>query len=240
MPLELREVLLLLRQRKGMRQGELAAKAGVTTQTVGRIERGDVEPELSTLKALAGALGVTVAELHQPEQLLDLSPAPAREVSALDVDVSDGYVPDDIPVVREGDATPEPDVTRDVTQVEILGWMSRPFNVRDSQAFGVQVQGDSMIPVYRPGHRVVVSPHTPVGDGDEVYVELVSGEHLIKVARRTDGGWLLESTNPAYPSRYVRKDEVASIHPIVWAERKPGRLRVARGERRGRGETPSP
>lgn len=219
-----------LRDDRGWSQGELAAQAGLHVSVIVRVEKSR-NVETGSLQAIAEAFGLSIAKLYS------LVPGHAQEGSPLDVDVTDGYVPDDIPVVREGDATPEPDVTRDVTQVEILGWMSRPFNVRDVDAFGVQVQGDSMIPVYRPGHRVVVSPRTPVGDGDEVYVELVSGEHLIKVARRTEGGWLLESTNPAYPSRYVRKDEIASIHPIVWAERKPGRLRVARGERRGRGET---
>jgi transcriptional regulator with XRE-family HTH domain len=44
-------------------QEELAQKAGLTTATVARIERDEVEPRPSTLRKLAAALGVQPREL---------------------------------------------------------------------------------------------------------------------------------------------------------------------------------
>ncbi len=49
---------------------QLASKAGVTSSTVGRAERGEHIPEPSTVYALAGALEVPLMELFilEPEE----------------------------------------------------------------------------------------------------------------------------------------------------------------------------
>jgi len=73
-----------------------------------------------------------------------------------------------------------------------------------------------MIPMFRPGRKVVVSPNLPVINGDPVYVQLLGGERLVKIARRAPGGWMLESINPAYEPRFVKKAEIELMHPIVW------------------------
>jgi transcriptional regulator with XRE-family HTH domain len=44
-------------------QAQLAERAGVTTATVARIERDEIEPRMTTLRKLADALGVEPAEL---------------------------------------------------------------------------------------------------------------------------------------------------------------------------------
>jgi DNA-binding XRE family transcriptional regulator len=57
--------LLLEKQRtlRALTQAELAERAGVTTATVARIERGEIEPRMTTLRKLASGLGVDPAEL---------------------------------------------------------------------------------------------------------------------------------------------------------------------------------
>jgi transcriptional regulator with XRE-family HTH domain len=52
-----------LRVRRALTQEELAEKADVGTNTVARLERNESEPHMSTLRKLAGALGVDPAEL---------------------------------------------------------------------------------------------------------------------------------------------------------------------------------
>ena len=52
-----------LRSRKGLTQEALARKAGVSLGYVARLEIGRHDPKLSTLKRLAKALGVKLAEL---------------------------------------------------------------------------------------------------------------------------------------------------------------------------------
>ena len=55
--------LLRLRRAAGLTQQELALKAGVSSLVIGKIERGEVDPRLATLTAIADALGVTVVDL---------------------------------------------------------------------------------------------------------------------------------------------------------------------------------
>jgi transcriptional regulator with XRE-family HTH domain len=51
------------RTRRALTQAELAEYAGVTTATVARIERDEIEPRMTTLRKLAQALEVDLAEL---------------------------------------------------------------------------------------------------------------------------------------------------------------------------------
>jgi transcriptional regulator with XRE-family HTH domain len=57
------ELIRLLRRRKGWTQRELAQRAGVTQTTIVRLERGDTEPVISTIRKVAEALGVPPAEI---------------------------------------------------------------------------------------------------------------------------------------------------------------------------------
>lgn len=138
------------------------------------------------------------------------------------IDVS-GHILDDIPVIAEGEASPQGDLFWDnegKLQSDVEDRISRPYDVRDPRAYGVKVRGDSMLPAYKPGMVLVVSPNIPVRSGDEVYIQLLSGERLIKIARKTLGGWLLESINPAYEPREVTQTEIGAMHPVLWARRK--------------------
>jgi transcriptional regulator with XRE-family HTH domain len=64
MRVRLREVRL----KQGLSQQDLAAKSGVTAANISRIETGETnQPRPSTLRKLAAALGVSVAELWEAE-----------------------------------------------------------------------------------------------------------------------------------------------------------------------------
>jgi transcriptional regulator with XRE-family HTH domain len=62
--LVLGRVLASLRERRGMSQGELAAKVGITQSTLSRMERGQGQPDAFTMRKLAEALGVSVGDLN--------------------------------------------------------------------------------------------------------------------------------------------------------------------------------
>lgn len=55
-----------VRERRALTQRELAEKAGLSRVTLVRIERGAVEPHPSTVRKLAGALGVAPSVLMDP------------------------------------------------------------------------------------------------------------------------------------------------------------------------------
>jgi len=62
------ERVRVLREDKAMSQRELAEAAATTTNTVGRIERGEVYPRPSTQRRLAEVLGVTPRYLRRGEE----------------------------------------------------------------------------------------------------------------------------------------------------------------------------
>ena len=57
------EQLKKLRTLRALTQAEVAERAGVTTATVARVERNEIEPRMTTLRKLAAALEVDPAEL---------------------------------------------------------------------------------------------------------------------------------------------------------------------------------
>ncbi len=57
------QALLEAREEKGLSQEELAGQAGVHRNYIGRAERGEVNPALGTLEALAEPLGMSASEL---------------------------------------------------------------------------------------------------------------------------------------------------------------------------------
>ena len=91
-------------------------------------------------------------------------------------------------------------------------------SVASDGTYALEVSGDSMIPLYREGDRVIVSPGPQPRRGDRVVVRTTGGEVMIKVlARDTAKSLELHSVNPAYPPRIIPKNEVEWIARITWA-----------------------
>jgi transcriptional regulator with XRE-family HTH domain len=57
------KALKRIRREKGISQAELARRANLTREYVNKIEAGRYDPSLSTINALAKALGVKVGRL---------------------------------------------------------------------------------------------------------------------------------------------------------------------------------
>ena len=85
-------------------------------------------------------------------------------------------------------------------------------------SYALEVQGDSMLPLYRHGDVVIVSPSAACRPGDRVVVRTRDGEVMAKVlARRSPDGLELSSLNPAHPLRIVGTGEVEWMARIIWA-----------------------
>ena len=85
-------------------------------------------------------------------------------------------------------------------------------------AYALQVQGDSMLPIYRDRDVLIVEPGAPVRVGDRVVVKTTSGEVMAKVlVRRTPRDVELLSVNPAHPVRVLSTAEIEWLARIVWA-----------------------
>lgn len=99
------------------------------------------------------------------------------------------------------------------------GWDEVLFpDMRDENAYALEISGDSMLPLYRDGDTVVVSPASSIRRGDRVVVRTLGGEVMAKVLhRRTARTIELVSLNPDHPDRTLPVSEVRWIARIVWA-----------------------
>jgi phage repressor protein C with HTH and peptisase S24 domain len=89
---------------------------------------------------------------------------------------------------------------------------------RADGSYALQVQGDSMLPIYRHGDVLVVQPTAAVRIGDRVVVKTVQGEVMAKVLRRRTAQMVeLVSVNPEHPDREIPAAEVEWMARIVWA-----------------------
>lgn len=85
-------------------------------------------------------------------------------------------------------------------------------------SYALQVQGESMLPLYRNGDVLVVQPSATTRKGDRVVVKTVSGEVMAKVLeKRTEAAIELASLNPDHPRRTLAKAEVEWVARIIWA-----------------------
>ncbi|GEO99207.1 S24 family peptidase [Methylobacterium haplocladii] len=98
------------------------------------------------------------------------------------------------------------------------GWEEIEFpDLGGDRAFALEVQGDSMAPLYRDGDVLIVSPTASVRKGDRVVVRLSSGEVLAKeLRRRTARTVELGSLNPEHEDRNVPVAEIAWMVRVMW------------------------
>jgi phage repressor protein C with HTH and peptisase S24 domain len=88
----------------------------------------------------------------------------------------------------------------------------------DEPVYALEVSGDSMEPVYRPGCRIVVAPGQSPRKGDRVVARLKNGEVLAKeLGRVTERTVELLSLNPKYEPRQVAKSDLSWMARILWA-----------------------
>ena len=99
------------------------------------------------------------------------------------------------------------------------GWDEITFpDMADKHAYALEIAGDSMLPVYRDGDRILVSPSGSLRRGDRVVVKTRKGEVMAKHLHRLTAHQIeLKSFNPAYPDRNFLLNEIAFIHRIMWA-----------------------
>ena len=99
------------------------------------------------------------------------------------------------------------------------GWDEVPFpQSAEDGSYALEVTGDSMLPLYRDGDIIVVSPTAQMRRGDRVVVRTKDGEVLVKVLhRQTPKAVELHSLNPAHPPRVLEIREIEGMGRIVWA-----------------------
>ena len=98
------------------------------------------------------------------------------------------------------------------------GWDEVSFpDMPDETIYALEIQGDSMLPVYRDGDRIVVSPLAPIRRGDRVVVQTTGGEVMAKeLKRQTNKTVELTSLNADHADRTFPVGEIAWMARIMW------------------------
>lgn len=90
--------------------------------------------------------------------------------------------------------------------------------VTDNTAYALEITGDSMLPVYREGDRIIVSPGATVRKGDRVVVKTTDGQVMAKVMQRqTAKNVELASFNAAHDTKTLDMKDVDWMARIIWA-----------------------
>jgi phage repressor protein C with HTH and peptisase S24 domain len=194
-----------LAERAGLSASGLAKKAGLDPTTFNRSKRitADGRPRWPSTESVSKALAATGSSMDTFVQLItDRSGGPTRSVPLIGFAQagSGGFFDDGgFPVGK--------------------GWDEIAFPaVNDEHAYALEISGDSMLPAYRDGDVIVVSPASPVRRGDRVVVKTKKGEVMVKeLKRRSSKSIELQSINAAHADRTLQVSDVVWIARIVWA-----------------------
>ncbi|MFB2549751.1 S24 family peptidase [Ensifer soli] len=101
------------------------------------------------------------------------------------------------------------------------GWDIVEFPKSPTEQTGVyalEIQGDSMAPLYRDGDVLIVDPGAQVRRGDRIVLKTRDGEVMAKILlRRSPRSIELLSLNPEHPNRSFDLADVEWIARIIWA-----------------------
>jgi len=193
-----------LAARAGLSASALAKRAGLDPTTFNRSKRitPDGRPRWPSTESVAKALAATGTTVETFVNLITDSATAAQAVPLLGfAEAGAGGFFDDggFPVGK--------------------GWDEIAFPaVNDEHAYALEISGDSMMPAYRDGDVIIVSPAAPIRRGDRVVAKTKNGEVMVKeLKRRTSKSIELKSINSEHPDRTIPVGDLVWIARIVWA-----------------------
>lgn len=207
-----------------MSVSRLAKSAGLDPTTFNKSKRQSTDGRLRwpSTESLSKIMAATETDLEGFTALLDkqtarINPAPPR-VMPLDQMPPVHAMPPSIPLLGMAEAGTG-GYFDDGGFPAGQGWDEVHFPRPDGESvYALEISGDSMMPLYRDGDTIIVSPSETVRRGDRVVVKTLEGEVMAKVlARKTAKTLELESVNKAHQNRTFDVSEVEWIARIVWA-----------------------
>ena len=196
-----------LASRHGMSPSGLAKLAGLDPTTFNKSKRGAANGKLRwpSTESLAKVLAATGASLDDFVTLVNEGGQRAIRVRM-------------VPLIGMAQAGSE-GYFDDAGFPAGSGWEDIAFpEIADPHCYALEITGDSMLPVYRDGDRIVVSPSGSLRRGDRVVAKTHAGEVMAKqLGRITAQRIELKSFNPEFEDRNFAPGELAFMHRIVWA-----------------------
>lgn len=153
-----------LREQRGLTQEQLGKMVDVSRSTITQWERGWTTPRMGNVQLLAGALGVSTADIIADELPPSNAIKPATPKPA--------YAPL-LGRVHAGKAQ-EPDVLQDAIPV--------PYEIihRHPQGYFLQVDGDCMDNVYPEGCYILIDPEQRPSNGSIAVVSIDGADYVMR------------------------------------------------------------
>lgn len=153
-----------LREQRGLTQEQLGKMVDVSRSTITQWERGWTTPRMGNVQLLAGALGVSTADIIADELPPSNAIKPATPKPA--------YAPL-LGRVHAGEAQ-EPDVLQDAVPV--------PYEIihRHPQGYFLQVEGDCMDNVYPEGCYILIDPEQCPSNGSIAVVSIDGADYVMR------------------------------------------------------------
>lgn len=153
-----------LREQRGLTQEQLGKMVDVSRSTITQWERGWTTPRMGNVQLLAGALGVSTADIIADE----LPPSNAIKPAT----AKPAYAPL-LGRVHAGEAQ-EPDVLQDAIPV--------PYEIikRHPQGYFLQVEGDCMDNVYPEGCYILIDPEQRPSNGSIAVVSIDGADYVMR------------------------------------------------------------
>lgn len=171
---------------------ELALQVDGDTGGLSRLERGKQGFSNEKLQKIAVALGCSVADLYAgAEGVTNVGPAPlgSRRIPLIS-QVQAGHMTEAVDPYASGDAD---------------DWLITDLDL-SSNAFALEIKGDSMLPEFSPGDRVIIDPAVKPDPGNYVVAKNGENEATFKKYRprgineRGEHVFELVPLNDDYPS----------------------------------------
>ncbi len=201
----------LLAARNGLSSSALAKKAGLDPTTFNKSKRLAVDgrPRWPSTESLAKVMEATGTRMDEFAALMNetvLTPAQLPEAMRKGIPLI-GFAEAGVGGYFDDGGFP-------VGQ----GWDEIHLPGAEENLYALEVSGQSMLPLYRDGDIVVVSPGSAVRRGDRVVARTREGEVMVKILqRRTARTVELASVNPDFAERQFAVDEIDWMARILWA-----------------------
>ncbi|GJE76715.1 S24 family peptidase [Methylorubrum suomiense] len=194
-----------LAERYGYSASGLARRAGLDATSFNRSKRigPDGRKRWPSTESVSKVLAATGASLDDFLRLVESREGPARTM---------------VPLIGLTQAGAGRLFTDEGMPAGGPGWDEIEFpDLGGERAFALEVQGDSMKPLYRDGDVLIVSPTASIRKGDRVVARLANGEVVAKeLRRRTARTVELISLNPDHEDRTVPLAEIAWMARVMW------------------------
>ncbi len=232
--------LRLLRAEKGWTKSNAARTAGIPISSYRNYEKEDLKKLTGEVAlSLARAYGVKVEYLL--DETKDFPPRLEDRVAPItgNTHIHSGETRSHRPTKPTGIAmllpqipvvgyvaAGETEIAYDDAGLPVGGSIDEPLerlpDVKDEHAYGLVVTGNSMLPGYPKGTKVIVCPCEKVKTGDIVICRLhsTSKVYIKEIAFTNSSMVILKAHNvTAYEPIVVPRDDILFCHKVVWSKR---------------------